>query len=338
MKNLFKLGYLGIILSILSFRCSDGEVFNCRRLRSPINLDEITASCPIEAIVLDADIDFVEIFKDIIDGKRSSYNRTINNGDVRIEMRGQHLAPASERGELSLETGFLTIRVFNHQNDILAYSVIYPTYHGYALAYSQRANEDIGVLAESLMAKAKHAFGLEPGTYYAQELRIQPRSAQILGSYLAPYFYEKNISSGVSSLEAFILTVDNIREEIASFSLGDMPDAETIERRIDAAYNISSVLTKRDFSNYPLYYHIAKNYLGGVEQLREDLEREIKGHRIINEAQIRVSEYLTSYIHNNPLLFSGLHIPNAQSLGPALYGIVEALRLNFRYIDFGQEQ
>ncbi len=219
--------------------------------------------------LIESNIDFMEVFQDIrYGGPFENYNGTINDGDVRIEIYGKRLDSVSERGELSEKTGFLTIKVFNNNtNEILAYSVVYPTPFGYALAYSQGVDRDIGSLAGSIMAQAKEAFRLEPGISRMQQLTIQPSSVQILGSYLSSYFYEKHLYTS-SYLEAFISAVDSLREAIKEFSIGKMPDEATIVDRLKTVYLNSLDKSKEmellessrelsnHFNNYYFYYHL----------------------------------------------------------------------------------
>ncbi len=343
MKNLFQLIYLGVALSHLVLFSFNRASFNCRRLRATLSLSDG---------LIENNIAFEEIFRDIRDGQRSSYSRTINSSNVRIEIYGQHLAPASDRGELSGETVFLTIKVFNYQNDILAYSVVYPTQYGYALAYSQRANADIGSLAESIMIKAKEAFGLEPKISYMQELGILPKSAQILGSYLSSYFYEKYLYTS-SHLEAFVSTVDSLRQAITEFSLGNMPDVDTIASRLKTVYLKPSGKSKElseeellklsrelsdHFNSYYFYYHFIKNYPNGTSRLRSDLEQEIVGCRLIEQAEDRCVAYLQQYLEQEALRFKGVRIPKATALAPIFRGLIEDLGINLRQIETSQEQ
>jgi hydroxymethylpyrimidine pyrophosphatase-like HAD family hydrolase len=297
------------------------------------NIAGVEHTLSLLTMLVDKSDDFMNIFQSIRFGQRRSYSRTIDDSGFRIEIYGQHFPQLRARGAFSSESGFLAIRVFDNEGDILAYSVIYPTYYGYNLTYSRRANKEIGDLAEILIAQSKDAFGLESGTYQMQEFRINPRSAEILGVYLTPYFYQEHIASGLSSLEAFVLAVDSMDENIVQSSLGQMPDVETIERRMTELNQALPESFRQDFNNYYLYYYIIKSYPGGAEQLRQDLEREIEGNRVIDKAQTIVAQYLAEHIRSNPLFFDRLRMPRAEYLLSSLRGIVEALSLDFRYVE-----
>ncbi|MDP8252823.1 MAG: hypothetical protein P9X27_00265 [Candidatus Kaelpia aquatica] len=59
MKNILKLGYLGVVLSILFLSSFESETFNCRRLKAPTSLEDIIASRSIKILVLDMDFTLV---------------------------------------------------------------------------------------------------------------------------------------------------------------------------------------------------------------------------------------------------------------------------------------
>ncbi|MDD5613548.1 MAG: HAD family hydrolase [Candidatus Omnitrophica bacterium] len=263
------------------------------------------------------------------------YRTEFTEGEYRYDVFAAHLPQLSPgAGYLTTDTGFVTIRVFK-EDAVAAYYVIYPARYGYEVVSSQRSGQSGTATTENLIALANEAFGIEDWSHRPQRPQIQPRSAEILCSYLAAYFFEKNMPSSNSVLEAFMGAVDELYSYIPDVLGQDspLPNPETIEDRLNSLYKDAAGLVSYDFSNYYLYYHIAQSYPGGVQALKDDLNREIGEDRLLQHAQPKVVKFLLRYIDANPSVFKDMHMPRSERLPGALAGIVEALNLNFVYID-----
>ncbi|MDP8216572.1 MAG: hypothetical protein P9L98_04575 [Candidatus Kaelpia imicola] len=141
----------------------------------------------------------------------------------------------NSKGSLQYETGFLAISVFDNEEKILAYHVIYPTSRGYQVVKSIRKDAVLNSSYTELIAKANDAFRIEPCLTEPTDMTIQPSSANILRSYLAFYFYERFNTPGASRLEKFINAVDKLKEMVEESFLKEenIPDPRTIADRLN---------------------------------------------------------------------------------------------------------
>jgi hypothetical protein len=198
---------------------------------------------------------------------RGDIKESLIDGNFTIEIFGRYLAENENNMFLHYDTAFVAVRIYrtleNNEKEAIASFVIYPGYDGLILEISQRKQEgnpvEIGSVASQILGILKSY------TFRQKEFeKFNIRTFEQLESRLSHILLFDYYRTARSSLEAFILTVDTIKE-LCPYEINP--------------HYIANFLFHREgrleqFRNHGTYYNMIQE-LGGYDELiriKEEVE------------------------------------------------------------------